>query len=517
MILEKFMSKHQLQKHDNGWQCEVCRQQWKGKPRRECPGVVVYGVKTFVGVPVHLKTEQQLAAQNLKPIGKPLGCVLERDQPTWLYEQVETEQLYPYPIIEGVGELKRVCDLQARNLSAEGVEPRAMMWFSGTWVFLYQLEDCSIADPNLPPIYPWGDRPENLKTAKQLARFNLAPGSAKPRGCSWGSWENRWIWLYDPNDEGFQILDSSLPRCFRYENEVPPEFKSLGQLPLFNLKLKDPAVVPKACYRIWSQYTKHEGEWREVYLYHRDDCEIDDPALPLCYEKDNYPTELKTDKELKDLNLASASGATPRGCYREYWHTKIRTIWLYHPDDCQWQPKDQWIAKTTLQRTYLLSDGWIRRLGSPDRIAENPHHEKWSEMKLYSRQRVEAFLAENAEEYAQWLSERDRYVAIFEQNREVIAAGRARANQHRREARQAELEQRRAEREAERELWRERSRQLEQHRLVQREADQPRREQMARCLKCASGCATSQGFLCVVHPTGLDLDQIPCIDWHPRS
>lgn len=509
------MSNHQLQKSENGWQCQLCRQQWKGKPRRECPGVVVYGVKTFVGVPKYLKTELDLAVQNLKPTGKPAGCVLDGDRVTWLYNEIDTSQLHPYPILESRGDLKKASELQALNRSTANVTPRGMLNYGRVWEFLYCLEDCPIADPTLPPIYPWSDRPDNLKTAKQLIRFNLQPGSAKPRGCSWGSWENRWIWLYNPSDEGFEVLDSSLPYCYHKESDVPPELIGKGKLPLLNLKISA-ETQPKACYRIWRQYNKREGDWEEVYLYHRDDCKIEDPALPPCYNQDSYPEELKTKKELEELNLAPGN-ATPRGCYRQYWHGTIRTTLLYHPNDCQWQPKDQWIVKTTLRRTYLLSDRWISRLGSPDRIRKNPHHEKWSEMQLYSRQRVEQFLAENAEEYAAWLSERDRYVAIFEQNREAIAASRTKVNQARREARLAELELLRAEREAEREAWRERSRQLTAERLVQHEADQPKREQTARCLQCASGCATLQGFLCVVHPTGLEADQIPCPDWQKRS
>lgn len=45
-------------------------------------------------------------------------------------------------------------------------------------------------------------------------------------------------------------------------------------------------------------------------------------------------------------------------------------------------------------------------------------------MHLYSQQRVEAFLAEHAQEYARWLDERDRYVQIFEINRQCIEAGK---------------------------------------------------------------------------------------------
>jgi len=57
---------------------------------------------------------------------------------------------------------------------------------------------------------------------------------------------------------------------------------------------------------------------------------------------------------------------------------------------------------------YLLSAKWIKRLGAPDKECTNPHHQKFASMQLYSKQRVEAFLAEHAEEYARWLDERER-------------------------------------------------------------------------------------------------------------
>lgn len=45
---------------------------------------------------------------------------------------------------------------------------------------------------------------------------------------------------------------------------------------------------------------------------------------------------------------------------------------------------------------------------------------------------------------------------------------------------------------------------------------QARREQTAQCLRCASGCAMPKGFLCAIHPMGLELHQIPCPDWTAR-
>lgn len=77
-------------------------------------------------------------------------------------------------------------------------------------------------------------------------------------------------------------------------------------------------------------------------------------------------------------------------------------------------------------------------------------------------------MAQRAEAYAEWLDKRDRHLAIFEANREKIFRSRNLA-----------------------------------------------KEQTAQCLKCASGISTNQGFLCVIHPMGLNF--LPCRDWSSRE
>ncbi len=130
--------------------------------------------------------------------------------------------------------------------------------------------------------------------------------------------------------------------------------------------------------------------------------------------------------------------------------------------------KDSWLTKSTLKRTYLLSDGWIKKLGKPDKRLPNERWKRAAPIQLYSRQRVEKFLAENAEAYAQWLDKRDKYLAIFEANKEKIFAKRN---------------------------------------LI--------KEQAARCLKCASGVAMDKGFFCAVHPLGQE--NLPCPDWFEKT
>lgn len=340
---------HKLFKKDGNWNCEVCCQKWKGKPRAACPGLPVR--ESFSpNQRLSLKTKYELADENLKPIGKPAACFR--------------------------------CNRR--------------------WDLLYWSFETELVDPNLPKIYSWENRPENSCTSYKLYKYNRKP--EKPLGC-----------------------------------------------------------------------IRHHESW--IFLYDLEQCPIDDPSLPPYREYGSSP-ELKTRSQLKKQNLIPGD-AQPRGFFRS-WDEKYKdwdTILLWHPNDCQWQPSDNFIAKVTLRSRYLLSDGWIKRLGEPDKYAPNPHHEAYTPMRLYSRQRVEAFLAENVEEYCDWLENRERYVAIFEANREAIEQGRDRYLEVRKK----------------------------------------RSLQQRNCLKCASGCATSQGFLCAIYPLGLEDWQIPCADFRSRN
>lgn len=328
--------------------------------------------------------------------------------------------------------------------------------------------------------YDWSNKPEHLQSKSDLKKQNLKPKS-EPVGCIWLVKSNQWLSLYDRNDAVVANRDQ-MP-VYNWDNR-PDYLFTTYQLSHRNLK-----PLPESSLAvIWSN---SEQDW--VGLYSLTSCQVIDPSLPPYCPKGSNP-KLKTEKQMVELNL-SVEGVKPRGFYRWYdRHGYTVNVFLYHPDDCKWQPKDEWICKTTLKKTYLLSNGWIKRLGEPDLITENPHHHmrdlrrnyspansrKFADMQLYSKQRVEAFLAEHAEEYALWLDERDRYVAIFEINREKIEALRAAANKNRQQEKQA------------------------------------RYVQTALCLRCASGCAMPKGFLCAIHPMGLALHQIPCPDWLAR-
>lgn len=270
----------------------------------------------------------------------------------------------------------------------------------------------------------------------------------------------RWDWSKKP--------DTSCPGVPRYDwGKQPEELRSLIELHKQNLKPKA-GTLKAGC-----RWLKSETTW--LWLYDINDAEVDDPDLPPIYSWDARPPELKTPGELRQQSL-SPEGVSPKGCAwvfdkKEEWG---KWIYLYHPEDCQWKAKDNYISKQTLKTAYLLSDRWIFRLGSPDREVENPHYRRAAPMKLYSRQRVEEFLALHAEDYARWLDERDRYLAIAEAQKPHREAARAEAKK--------------------------------QKQLVA--------DQTARCLKCASGCATPHGFLCAIYPMGFPC--IPCPDWQER-
>ncbi|MDF5726057.1 MAG: hypothetical protein PUP91_37555, partial [Rhizonema sp. PD37] len=70
-----------------------------------------------------------------------------------------------------------------------------------------------------------------------------------------------------------------------------------------------------------------------------------------------------------------------------------------------------------MKERYLLSEGWIKKIGEPDKYAEGLYGKV---AHLYSRKRVDSFLTENAQTYAAWLIKRDKYLEIFENKREEI-------------------------------------------------------------------------------------------------
>lgn len=177
-------------------------------------------------------------------------------------------------------------------------------------------------------------------------------------------------------------------------------------------------------------------------------------------------------------------------------------IWInLHGDEDteEGELQDRYITKSSLKQNYLLSEGWIKRIGEPDRYVTNPHSRKAAPMQWFSSARVETFLAENAEEYAAWLITRKRKVEIYEENREAIQAGAD-------EWRATQIARRQNRSQEPNLLAFLRDYREEDKKLIEK--------QVYSCLSCASGCAFNAGFLCAIYPSGPS--NIPCPDYCRR-
>ncbi|MUH00828.1 hypothetical protein F7734_54590 [Scytonema sp. UIC 10036] len=262
-----------------------------------------------------------------------------------------------------------------------------------------------------------------------------------------------WLWQSKPKTE--------CPGVTRYNWLHPDCLKTTIDLQKKNLKPKD-ENKPDACI-----YSQKRCFW--IWLYDEKNCEIDNLDLPPIYQWNNRG-ELKTVGELRKINLTPSEDIKPDGVAWVWDKEEECGVWipLYLTASCNWKARDNWITKSALKQKYLLSDGWIKKLGQPDKKLENRNYRNAAPIQLYSRQRVEAFLAENATEYAHWLDKREKHLAIFEANKDKI---------------------------------------FERRNLI--------KEQTAKCLRCASGCSLPDGFFCAIHPTGVQY--MPCPDWVERS
>lgn len=244
-------------------------------------------------------------------------------------------------------------------------------------------------------------------------------------------------------------------------------FKTKNELHKMNLK-----AIGKP------RYYSHSMRGNHRFLYDEKETEVNISELPEILTKaEKDKRGYLTVNQLKRYNLVP--GDAKPACAVWFWNWEIEEgDWAYFWDkkDCEWQAADNWLSKSTFKKVYLLSDGWIKKLGLPDKEVDNPHSYSYP-IKLYSRQKVELFIAERAEEYSEWLDKRDRYVQIFEQNRDKIKAGQERL--------------------------------LEFRKIL--------KEQQSKCLRCASSAYLGSGIFCAIYPSGLEEDQIPCKDFYERG
>ena len=303
--------------------------------------------------------------------------------------------------------------------------------------------------------------------------------------------------LYDRRDA--KIDDPKFPPILDWKNR-PKDLYTEYKLERWNLKPGE----AKAKAAIW-HWTNEE--W--VFFYDQADCEIDDTSLPPCYDQQGIPEELntKTDWEKARPNEVIPAETKPKGCYRYYSPKRYEwfTVYLYLESDLIWHPKDNLISKSILKSKYLLSDGWIKRLGECDR--ETIHSTYKTPIYLYSRKRVEKFIADNAGEYAEWLTKRDRYIAIFNNNKDKILAALSKGVEKRKAKTKEKKQLRKAQTIANKFNW------DKDKNIVQ--------QQMVRCLTCNYSSIYSgdlrKDFICTVHPYGIELDQMPCSDFLPKK
>lgn len=146
----------------------------------------------------------------------------------------------------------------------------------------------------------------------------------------------------------------------------------------------------------------------DYYIYQRKQTQIIDKNLPSAYyTKTDIPDKTAiADTEMRKLNIEPKEGAKPIAVILGHHG------WSYYYSLKDTQPGNglQYITKTRLRDEYHLSKKWIEKLGKPDFFAENPHYKNANPMQLYLVGKVKQFLKDNAEEYAQWLSKRDKLV-----------------------------------------------------------------------------------------------------------
>ena len=358
------------------------------------------------------------------------------------------------------------------------------------------LPEALSAPPNLVPrsyFKQYNQKPANKAIACRISDFYvLSPGFKLSSSKKYRQHYVRCL-RYDVRNTVKD--DPNFPPILEWEHR-PKDLYTTYKLLKWNLKPGQ--ARPKAAIWHWTNQ-----DW--VFFYDKSDCELIDTDLPVCYDKSEIPEGLLTKREWskKEPNYVVAEDANPAGCYRYYSSKRYDWItqYLYNRASLTWHPRDRYICRTTLKKAYLLSDSWLHRLGKCDFTTSHSTYK--TPIYLYSKQRVEKFLADNAEEYATWLDERDRYLEIFEQNKEKILAGALKSAATRKKNSELKKIVRRAQPIAKQFNWDDTSEIIKQ--------------QMVSCLKCTSGCVLNRGFLCAIHPTGLDIDQMPCKDWQQKS
>ena len=457
-----------------------------------------------------LKNEIGLKSLNLKPTGSPVCCywasymwgegdfellynpldcqILDPALPPRFERPQSLTAKYPQAVVEY--KLPSMNLQPKQNATAIGV-----VWNSKNWNYYYLPEDCELINPDLPPIYQYRSdvtrKHPDAVLASNLVRYNLKPKSdATAVGVIW----NNKGWDYYYLSEDCKVSNPNLPPVY---SKIPQGLYLARELKLFN---RQPGkATPRGV--IWN-FTHNRFD----YLYSPSECESANSNLPQIYLRSRQlrgecpagfelvPDGLKSAYIWSQINPLQQvrQGAAAKGCY---WDGDIY-VNVYGREDLELHDRDIYLSKTKLKQIFHLPPSLIKQLGKPDRYDENPVNAYYPPVHQYKRSRVERFLADNAEIYAKHLARYDRYLAIFNANKEKLAAGKARSEKIKRE------------------IGRKGQKLLAQ--FDWNVKSDVAIAQCKKCLTCASSYASPEGFLCAINPYGFDLAAAPCHDWREK-
>lgn len=462
------MTKPQLYEHkltksaNQNWECEVCQQKWQGKPRKTCPGCRVLTDDEYQPIRKYgLVPEDKYIEENIR--------LLDR---TWAYFR------------------------------------------GGKWLISYDPQgdreayfpDCKLR--KFDSIFKFSDGSAgSVKNLWGLQTLNLKPGEAKPVWCYWDYIKCKLLKLYRIKD--CQVADPKLP----------PILKSISQTIYSEIELKNrfnlrPADSDLAVGCQW------DYSYRKFVLYYRArDCVVDNPNLPQVYVKKedlpfryNRQGQLVTAAKPKQVkffkygtNLKSSwlwrqihplyevkLDAKPRGCFNP-----SDPIYLYSFADLELHNREIYLSKRKLKEYYHLPPSLLNKLGKPDRYQDVKIQDLWVKSHQYSRARIEYFISQNLEAYFKHLQ---RYYYPFplldptlqELGKKVIRIWEIKDQLSRGEA-------------------------IASLRIEDGVELDTIVEQCKKCLSCASSNASSQGFICAIHPLNLTKSLIPCPDWQAKK
>ena len=467
-------------------------------------------------IPKHLIREDNLFKINKKVTQntKPKGCIWVVYYFVFLYDPEECELIDPDlpPIVKwsaGYSQvivskycpsyLKDELGLKKLNLTPGNTQPVAVYYNGVIFIPLYNPLDCQVLIPNLPPIKQnLKNIPDDLMGDRELPQWNLKPReNMKGLYVFWNqTFKGGWEYFWDIKQ--CEIDNLNLPPVVAEKPDHLYEQKDLAMLNRWVGK----NTIPTACFCHW-------GTEKFILLYNPEDCELSNPNLPPCYDINFIPKDLKSEwgwQQAEPL-FKLKKDAIASGCFLKKIDQFLinnngvvvkKPILLYDRTQLEIHDREVFLSQTKLKQNYHLSPTLLKQLGKPDKYETNPINEYYAPVKLYSRYRVEKFLDDNADAYSLHLSKRDKYLAIFEKNKDKLLSPKSR---------QKARETKRLKKKV--------------HKVVnQFNWDDNKKiviTQSIQCLKCASGIATNFGFLCAINPCGLDLEQMPCKDWKEKS